>query len=193
MARSSSTRSPARRTKRGRCSNSKIPTSRPRFASSMRSTSIPAADSEREPPLRSTPGRSHFFVRATSRWRALWPRLASCKSSRTWPRASCSISRTGTVVVGQDVQISTVAVTYGTLTVRVNEQPQVSQPNPFANGRTVVTPKTTINAEQTGGPIAIVGGSKSAHAGRGPQSYWRQAAGYYRHPSGDQDGWSASG
>jgi flagellar P-ring protein precursor FlgI len=68
-------------------------------------------------------------------------------------------SRTGTVVVGQDVQISTVAVTYGTLTVRVNEQPQVSQPNPFSGGRTVVTPNTTINAEQSGGPIAIVGGS----------------------------------
>ncbi len=68
-------------------------------------------------------------------------------------------SRTGTVVVGQDVQISTVAVTYGTLTVRVNEQPQVSQPNPFANGRTVVTPNTSIHAEQSGGPIAIVGGS----------------------------------
>ncbi len=67
--------------------------------------------------------------------------------------------RTGTVVVGQDVQISTVAVTYGTLTVRVNEQPQVSQPNPFARGHTVVTPNTTINAQQTGGPIAIVGGS----------------------------------
>jgi flagellar P-ring protein FlgI len=68
-------------------------------------------------------------------------------------------ARTGTVVVGQDVQISTVAVTYGTLTVRVNEQPRVSQPNPFANGRTVVTPNTTINAEQSGGPIAILGGS----------------------------------
>jgi flagellar P-ring protein precursor FlgI len=68
-------------------------------------------------------------------------------------------ARTGTVVVGQDVQISTVAVTYGTLTVRVNEQPQVSQPNPFAQGRTVVTPNTTIKAEQGGGPIAIVGGS----------------------------------
>ena len=68
-------------------------------------------------------------------------------------------ARTGTVVVGQDVQISTVAVTYGTLTVRVNEQPQVSQPNPFSRGRTVVTPNTTINAEQSGGPIAIVGGS----------------------------------
>jgi flagellar P-ring protein precursor FlgI len=68
-------------------------------------------------------------------------------------------ARTGTVVVGQDVQISTVAVTYGTLTVRVNEQPQVSQPNPFANGRTVVTPNTTIKAEQGGGAMSIVGGS----------------------------------
>jgi flagellar P-ring protein FlgI len=68
-------------------------------------------------------------------------------------------ARTGTVVVGQDVQISTVAVTYGTLTVRVNEQPQVSQPNPLGNGRTVVTPNTTINAQQSGGPIAILGGS----------------------------------
>jgi flagellar P-ring protein precursor FlgI len=68
-------------------------------------------------------------------------------------------ARTGTVVVGQDVQISTVAVTYGTLTVRVNEQPRVSQPNPFANGRTVVAPNTKIDVEQGGGPIAIVGGS----------------------------------
>lgn len=68
-------------------------------------------------------------------------------------------ARSGTVVVGQDVQISPVAVTYGTLTVRVNETPQVSQPNPFGNGRTVVTPNTQINAVQTGGPVSILGGS----------------------------------
>ena len=68
-------------------------------------------------------------------------------------------ARSGTVVVGQDVQISTVAVTYGTLTVRVAESPRVSQPNPFSQGRTVVTPNTRIDAEQAGGPIAIVGGS----------------------------------
>ena len=68
-------------------------------------------------------------------------------------------SRTGTVVVGEDVQISTVAVTYGTLIVKVNETPQVSQPNPFGNGRTVVTPNTQINAVQTGGPMSILGGA----------------------------------
>jgi flagellar P-ring protein FlgI len=68
-------------------------------------------------------------------------------------------ARTGTVVVGQDVQISTVAVTYGTLTVRVAEQPRVSQPNPFSQGKTVVTPNTKIDVEQGGGQMAIVGGS----------------------------------
>ena len=45
--------------------------------------------------------------------------------------------RTGTVVIGQDVQISTVAVTHGNLTVRVTETPPVSQPLPFSRGETV--------------------------------------------------------
>lgn len=67
-------------------------------------------------------------------------------------------ARTGTVVIGQDVQISPVAVTQGSLTVRVSEMPQVSQPNPFARGRTVVTPQTNIAASQTGGSVAIIGG-----------------------------------
>ncbi|SDR61185.1 flagellar P-ring protein precursor FlgI [Rhizobiales bacterium GAS191] len=67
--------------------------------------------------------------------------------------------RTGTVVIGQDVQISTVAVTHGSLTVRVTETPQVSQPNPFGNGRTVVTPSTAVDANQTGGQIAILAGT----------------------------------
>jgi flagellar P-ring protein precursor FlgI len=67
-------------------------------------------------------------------------------------------ARTGTVVIGQDVQISPVAVTQGSLTVRVSESPQVSQPNPFARGRTVVTPQTDIAASQSGGSVAILGG-----------------------------------
>jgi flagellar P-ring protein precursor FlgI len=40
--------------------------------------------------------------------------------------------RTGTIVIGQDVKISQVAVSYGTLTVQVNEMPQVVQPAPFS-------------------------------------------------------------
>jgi flagellar P-ring protein FlgI len=68
-------------------------------------------------------------------------------------------SRSGTVVIGQDVQISTVGVTYGNLTVRITETPQVSQPAPFSQGKTVVVPRTTVDADQQGGPIAIVRGA----------------------------------
>jgi flagellar P-ring protein precursor FlgI len=67
-------------------------------------------------------------------------------------------SRTGTVVIGLDVQISPVAITQGTLTVRVTETPQVSQPQPFARGRTVVTPQTNIQADEGGGWMAVIGG-----------------------------------
>ena len=68
-------------------------------------------------------------------------------------------ARTGTVVIGQDVQISTVAVTYGTLSVRVSETPVASQPAPFSKGSTVVLPRTQIDVDQPGGQVAIVGGS----------------------------------
>jgi flagellar P-ring protein FlgI len=68
-------------------------------------------------------------------------------------------SRSGTVVISQDVQISTVAVTQGNLTVQITETPQVSQPNAFSRGKTVVTPNTQIDADQQGGPISIVKGT----------------------------------
>ncbi|GGY66373.1 flagellar P-ring protein [Marinobacter zhanjiangensis] len=53
-------------------------------------------------------------------------------------------SRTGTIVVGQNVQVSPAAVTHGNLTVTIQENPEVDQPNPFAGGETVVTPNTQI-------------------------------------------------
>ena len=68
-------------------------------------------------------------------------------------------SRTGTVVIGQDVQISTVAVTHGTLNVRISETPQVSQPGPLSNGKTVVTPRTQVDVNEAGGQVAVVSGS----------------------------------
>lgn len=67
--------------------------------------------------------------------------------------------RTGTIVIGRDVQVSTVAVTHGNLTVRVTETPQVSQPEAFSDGETVVTPETTVGADQKDGNIAIVKGT----------------------------------
>jgi flagellar P-ring protein precursor FlgI len=68
-------------------------------------------------------------------------------------------ARSGTIVIGQDVQISTVAVTHGNLTVRITETPVVSQPAPFSRGSTVVVPRTDIEAEERGGQIQIVRGA----------------------------------
>ena len=67
--------------------------------------------------------------------------------------------RTGTVVIGRNVTISTVAVTHGNLTVRVTEAPEVSQPEPFSNGQTVVVPRTEVAAREERGKLAILGGS----------------------------------
>jgi flagellar P-ring protein precursor FlgI len=53
--------------------------------------------------------------------------------------------KSGTIVVGAEVKLDSVAVAHGNLTVRVTETPQVSQPGPFSRGRTVVTPKTEID------------------------------------------------
>jgi len=75
--------------------------------------------------------------------------------------------RSGTVVIGKDVQVSTVAVSHGNLTVRITEQPIVSQPPPFSRGQTVVTPQTFIEANQPGAPVAILGGTDLQRLVRG--------------------------
>jgi flagellar P-ring protein precursor FlgI len=53
-------------------------------------------------------------------------------------------SRTGTIVIGNHVTVGPAAVTHGSLTVTINEDTQVSQPQPFANGETVEVPDTGI-------------------------------------------------
>ena len=57
----------------------------------------------------------------------------------------------GIIVMGANVQISRVAVAQGNLTVRVTETPQVSQPNPLADGRTVEVPRTSIEVNDQSG------------------------------------------
>lgn len=66
--------------------------------------------------------------------------------------------RTGTIIIGADVRVSRVAVSYGTLTVQVTEMPQVVQPAPFSRGQTAVQEQTDIQAMKSGGPVAILEG-----------------------------------
>ena len=58
--------------------------------------------------------------------------------------------RSGVIVMGADVRISTVAIAQGNLTIKITETPQVSQPNPFSsdNAETVVVPRSDITINQ---------------------------------------------
>ena len=59
-------------------------------------------------------------------------------------------SRTGTVVIGQNVRVSPAAVTHGGLTVKISEEKEVAQPNPFAGGDTQVTPDSVVDIQKDG-------------------------------------------
>lgn len=66
--------------------------------------------------------------------------------------------RSGTIVMGDDVRISRVAVAQGNLTLRVQEEPIVVQPNPFADGQSVVVPRTEAEIATSGTSLAEVEG-----------------------------------
>ncbi len=57
-------------------------------------------------------------------------------------------SRTGTVVINGAVRISPAAVSHGRLTVSVEENPQVIQPEPFSRGQTAVQQDSAIRVEE---------------------------------------------
>jgi flagellar P-ring protein precursor FlgI len=56
-------------------------------------------------------------------------------------------SRTGTIVVGQNVKVLPAAVTHGSLMVTITEAPEVSQPNPFGQGETAVVPRSQVDVK----------------------------------------------
>lgn len=73
--------------------------------------------------------------------------------------------RSGVIVMGDEVRISTVAIAQGNLTIRVTETPQVSQPSPFSNtGTTQVVPRTQIEvSEDQGKKLAVVPSGVTLH------------------------------
>ncbi len=57
----------------------------------------------------------------------------------------------GTIVMGDNVRISTVAIAQGNLTVQIAETPEVSQPGPLSNGRTAIVPRTSVRVDTGAG------------------------------------------
>jgi flagellar P-ring protein precursor FlgI len=68
----------------------------------------------------------------------------------------------GVVVMGSDVRISQVAIAQGNLTISVTENPKVSQPAPFSQGQTTVTPSSAVKVdEEKGKKLLVLGGGAS--------------------------------
>jgi flagellar P-ring protein precursor FlgI len=65
-------------------------------------------------------------------------------------------ARTGTVVINGAVRISPAAVTHGKLTVRIDENPRVSQPAPFSRGQTALEPASDIAVEEARNPMFLM-------------------------------------
>jgi flagellar P-ring protein precursor FlgI len=67
--------------------------------------------------------------------------------------------RTGTVVIGEHVRISTVAVAHGNLSIQIKERSVVSQPLPFAPAAPEGTPPTTVAPGTSPGTLVVPGGA----------------------------------
>jgi flagellar P-ring protein precursor FlgI len=91
---------------------------------------------------------------AATRMRSTAHALQTIENLRVEPERKARVvvdQRSGTIVMGEDVRISRVAVSQGNLTLRVEESPLVAQPNPFAEGETVVVPRSRAEIEEEPG------------------------------------------
>jgi len=66
---------------------------------------------------------------------------------------------TGTIVMGDNVRVSTVAIAQGGLTVTVSESPIASQPAPFSDGETVVLPRTDVSVQEDMREMGVLQGT----------------------------------
>jgi flagellar P-ring protein FlgI len=76
--------------------------------------------------------------------------LAALEDLRVEPDSPAIVvieEASGTIVMGANVRISTVAIAQGNLTIRVTETPEVSQPAPLSNGTTTVVPRTQVQVD----------------------------------------------
>ena len=89
--------------------------------------------------------------------------LAQIETLRVEPDSPAVViveEASGTVVMGADVRISTIAIAQGNLTIRVTESPIVSQPGPLSNGQTAVVDRTQIQIDdQKDRKLGILHGS----------------------------------
>jgi len=64
--------------------------------------------------------------------------------------------RTGTIVMGQEVRIDTVAVAHGNITISVSENPEVSQPSAFGGGKTTTVDRTNVDVQEEEAKLVVL-------------------------------------
>lgn len=64
--------------------------------------------------------------------------------------------RTGTVIMGENVRIATIAIAHGNLSIQISESRNVSQPLPFSEGQTAVTPETDVQVAEGNNPVYLM-------------------------------------
>ena len=92
----------------------------------------------------------------------LVPLMASVENLEVTPDTPAKVvvdEKSGTVVLGRDVRISRAAVAHGNLQITVQESEQVSQPGPFSQGQTVVSPQTDLNVREESRRLVMVEGA----------------------------------
>ncbi|MFP4168557.1 MAG: flagellar basal body P-ring protein FlgI [Desulfonatronovibrionaceae bacterium] len=92
----------------------------------------------------------------------LVPFMAALENMQVSPENRARVvvdEKTGTVVIGQSVSISQVAIAHGNLDIVVQEEPQVSQPAPFSDGETVVVPRTDMEVVEDEKKLMMVDGA----------------------------------
>ncbi|MBA14781.1 MAG: flagellar biosynthesis protein FlgI [Sphingomonas sp.] len=67
-------------------------------------------------------------------------------------------ARTGTVVINSAVRVRPAAVSHGSLTVRIDEAPRVSQPAPFSRGQTTTEEQSSVGVHEERRPMFILDG-----------------------------------
>lgn len=91
------------------------------------------------------------------------PLMASLENLDISPDSKARVvvdEKTGTIVLGNDVRLSRVAVAHGNLQIVIAESQQVSQPGPFAdNAETVVTPQTDIGVQEQNNRLMLMEGA----------------------------------
>ena len=92
----------------------------------------------------------------------LVPLMASVENLEISPDVAAKVvvdEKTGTVVLGRDVRVARAAVAHGNLQITVQEGQQVSQPGPFSQGQTVVTPVTNLSTAEEHRRLVIMEGA----------------------------------